>query len=145
MKRHLAVLVDFLAFGCNLERSNTRPELFLSCLNHFLRRAESGWWVLACKRSENLLCSPSSSSFNCYCRLKILNSLKLCLDRIESGRKVVFYSEHGTTRPTRGVESRNPMSSGKWNIVLFYPYWCYEQVRAAGGNVKGWKVNTPTE
>lgn len=51
--------------------------------------------------------------------LKIFNLLKLRLGRVESGRKVVFWAEHGTTRPARGAESRNPVSSGKWKMVLF--------------------------
>lgn len=87
----------------------------------------------AVKRSENLLCSPSSSSFNCYCRLKkSLKSLKLGLGRVESGRKVLSWSEHGTTRPARGAESRDPMSSGKRNIVLFSPSVAF---RAAGSEL----------
>lgn len=45
--------------------------------------------------------------------LKIFNLLKLRLGRVESGRKVLFWAEHGTTRPARGAESRNPVSSGK--------------------------------
>lgn len=45
--------------------------------------------------------------------LKIFNSLKLRFGRVQSGRKVLFRPEHGTTRPARGAESRNPMSSGK--------------------------------
>lgn len=45
--------------------------------------------------------------------LKIFNLLKLRLGRVESGRKVLFWAEHGTTGPARGAESRNPVSSGK--------------------------------
>lgn len=44
---------------------------------------------------------------------RILNSLKLRLGRVESGTKVLFRAEHGTTRPAGGVESGNPVSSGK--------------------------------
>lgn len=45
--------------------------------------------------------------------LKIFNSLKLRLGRVESGRKVLFWAEHGSTGPARGAGSGDPVSSGK--------------------------------
>ena len=89
------------------------------------------------KKRELAFAAPSSSSFNCYCRFKkIFNSLKLRTHRVESGRKVLLKSDHGTTRPTRGAESRDPMPSGKRSVVLLYPYWCCERCERRGAKGK---------
>ena len=121
-------------------------ETFPPCLEHFAQRRKVSDEPSTQQRSKNLLCSLSSSSFDCYCRFKKkhFNSLKLHIDYIESGTKVFLKSEHGTTMPARGVESRDPMSSGKnetsfHSTPLFVVFWASEWCREGKKNLRGIK------
>lgn len=68
-----------------------------------------------CKKKRELALQPGVVllSIVIVALKKIFNSLKLGLGRVQSGRKVFSWWEHGTTRPTRGAESGAPVSSGK--------------------------------